>query len=279
MKYSEVFAVIFLQGVLVALALPHGHYSTLPNLQSSNNGQPHNNNQGGQKFVQIPNIPQAAASQNNPYSVPPPGQVDYDYQVPSSTNLNTNYIQAPCTTTADSNGDLRVNCRVRNPQDLTFRTKHILWITPGAQGSQNYNIDIDNYRLEELIQAAFKPGQDTSSKFNILVKRPQHSYDAQIEKLTVPLNKPEINLQYEPVKDLQVHYPTDKQYSPLPPGTVIDRPYEGQGSISPRFSRNPSPQQHQQIPNSFQQPAQQFQRNQFRPSLQTPYPQIQKRSA
>jgi len=84
-------------------------------------------------------------------------------------------------------------------------------------------IEVPNYKIEELIKAGFKGSGEVNTQINVLLKKPEQSVDAQIQDINSQIGTPQVNLQYEPVQPVKVHYPTDKQYSPLsgplvPPG-------------------------------------------------------------
>jgi len=123
-------------------------------------------------------------------------------------------------------GNYKFVCDGANRESISLRSEHILWLQ-GPEGHQQVvDVEIPNYRIEELIQAGFKQGEGSSGTLiNLLLRRPEQSYDAQVDQLdlTKSIVQPSVQLQYEPVTKTVVHYPTDKRYSPLqgpltPPG-------------------------------------------------------------
>jgi len=138
------------------------------------------------------------------------------------------------------NGNYKFVCDGANREAISLRSEHILWLQ-GPEGHQQVvDVEIPNYRIEELIQAGFKQGEGSGGTLiNLLLRRPEQSYDAQVDQLDVTKSivQPSVQLQYEPVTKTVVHYPTDKRYSPLrgpliPPGEP--RASRQAGIVTPR---------------------------------------------
>jgi len=109
------------------------------------------------------------------------------------------------------------------PDAITLRAQHILWLTPNAPGSQAVNIEVPNYKIQELIQAGFKPSQGGNTNINVLLKRPEQSADAQVDVPKQSQGSTAVNLQYESPVNQKLHFPNDKAYQALsgpllPPG-------------------------------------------------------------
>jgi hypothetical protein len=122
-----------------------------------------------------------------------------------------------------SPGRFKFNCEGANPEALAVRSEHILWLSGPAGQKQVLDIEVPNYKIEELIKAGFKTTPGEGTLINLLLRRPQQSYDAQVDTINSVAGTPQVNLQYEPVQKTLVHFPTDKAYSPLqgpliPPG-------------------------------------------------------------
>lgn len=125
-----------------------------------------------------------------------------------------------------SPGNYKFVCQGAAP---SLKSTHILWL-PGQNGqSQVVDIEVPNYKIQELIQAGYKQSSGSqNTQINVKLKKPDQSYDAQIDQQKQVPFQPNVNLQYEDVKDTVVHYPNDKPYSPL------------QGPLSPPDSSSSS---------------------------------------
>jgi len=97
----------------------------------------------------------------------------------------------------------------------TLNLEHVLWIQQDGGQSQTVDVEIPNYRINELVKAGFKgtPGGDT--RVNVLVKKPELTYNAEVATPESHSGVPSVAVQYETVQDLLVHYPVDKPYRPL----------------------------------------------------------------
>jgi len=163
-------------------------------------------------------------------------------------------------------GELRVNCqknpgpdgRVRfvcaplNPNLVTLRSEHILWLSGPKGGGQALEIEVPNYRVDELIKAGFKKGPGGGrTQINLLLRKPEQTYGAVAENTPDVGSDAEVSLQYEPVGPVQVvHFPNDQQYQPLS-GPILP-PDNGAGGN--RYNRQAFPAQlPQQQPGHVQQ--------------------------
>lgn len=160
------------------------------------------------------------------------GRPQYSYPVPSSRPSNPydsesqidsagisrgGPLAVQCQRTETSPGKYQFICSGVDPRAITLSSEHILWLKgPGAQ-SQQLDIVVPNYRVEELIRAALKAGSGGSTNVNILLKKPETTYDVQAQEGgSTPGSKPVVNLQYEPVREpVSVHYPGEQAYNPL----------------------------------------------------------------
>lgn len=110
-------------------------------------------------------------------------------------------------------GRFKVTCDPRAAPSV--RSEHILWLS-GPQGSQQIlDIEIPNYKINELIKAGFKTSPVSNTQINVLLRKPEQFVDSQVQPITSLSGAPQVNLQYEPVQSTLVHFPVDKPYSPL----------------------------------------------------------------
>lgn len=132
-------------------------------------------------------------------------------------------LQVECKRQEVSPGRFKFVCDGVNPNSIALRSEHILWLTGPEGQKQVVDIEVPNYKIEELIKAGFKSSPGEGTLINVLLRKPEQSYDAQVDQVTSVAGTPSVNLQYEPVEKTLVHFPTDKAYSPLqgpliPPG-------------------------------------------------------------
>jgi hypothetical protein len=169
-------------------------------------------------------------------------------------------LQVECKRQEVSPGRFKFVCEGVNPNAIALRSEHILWLTGPEGQKQVVDIEVPNYKIEELIKAGFKSQPGEGTLINVLLRKPEQSYDAQVDQVNSVAGTPSVNLQYEPVEKTLVHFPTDKAYSPLqgpliPPGG--GRP---QRQVQKTFSKPYSQVQQQQV--IPQQPQQQQQQRQ-----------------
>ncbi len=164
----------------------------------------------------------------------------------SGGNLNVE-----CQRQEVSPGRYKFVCEGVNKDAISLRSEHILWLQSNGGQQQILDIEVPNYKIEELIKAGFKAAAGQGPKINVLLKKPEQSYDAQVDVPPSTAGEPSVNLQYEPVDKVVVHFPNDKPYSPLsgpilPPlqerGGRPQRQTQKQFS-KPRFQAILSPQQ------------------------------------
>lgn len=110
------------------------------------------------------------------------------------------------------------------PELITLKSEHILWLTSDSSGPKVVDIEVPNYKIEELIKAGYKtaPGGDT--QINVLLKKPEQSAEAQVDAPNAVDGSTVVNLQYEAPSGERVHFPNDRQYSPL--SGPISPPYD-----------------------------------------------------
>jgi hypothetical protein len=96
-----------------------------------------------------------------------------------------------------------------------LKSEHVLWIQQEGGAAQDIDVSVPNYRIDELIKAGFKGAAGGDTRVNILLKKPEQSYNAEIGPQESSQSAPSVNVQYEPVDKILVHYPVDKPYQPL----------------------------------------------------------------
>jgi len=128
-----------------------------------------------------------------------------------------NNLNVKCEKRPGPNGKLSFICRPLSPELITLKSEHVLWLPGPKGGGQALEIEVPNYRVDELIKAGFKKGPGGgSTRINVLLKKPEQAYGAVAEETPSIDSDAEVNLQYEPVGPVQiVHFPNDKQYGPL----------------------------------------------------------------
>lgn len=126
-------------------------------------------------------------------------------------------LNVKCEKRPGPNGRLSFICRPLSPELITLKSEHILWLPGPKGGAQALEIEVPNYKVDELIKAGFKKGgAGGSTRINVLLKKPEQAYGAVAEETPSIDSDAEVNLQYEPVGPVQiVHFPNDKQYNPL----------------------------------------------------------------
>ncbi|OXA61628.1 transcription factor SOX-3 [Folsomia candida] len=132
-------------------------------------------------------------------------------------------VQCKSQETAPGSGSFKFSCEGVDPNQISLRSEHILWLEGPAGQKQVIDVDIPNYKIEELIKAGFKPSQGQGTQINLKLKKPDQTYEAQKDDIKSQQGTPTVNLQYEPVQKTVAHFPSDKPYSPLqgpllPPG-------------------------------------------------------------
>lgn len=128
----------------------------------------------------------------------------------SGGNLNVE-----CQRQEVSPGRFRFVCEGVNKDAISLRSEHILWLQSNGGQQQILDIEVPNYKIEELIKAGFKAAPGQGTKINVLLKKPEQTYDAQVDVPPSTAGEPSVSLQYEPVDKVVVHFPNDKPYSPL----------------------------------------------------------------
>ncbi len=192
----------------------------------------------------------ASASQNFPQVTPAKRQSGYGYPQPSNPELDSaaqtfgdgsfarpssggrdqfggggnsggGNRNVRCSRVPSSSGPdaYKFQCEIIRKEDITLKYEHILWLAGSAGGSAPaVEIVVPNYRVEEIIKAGFKGGSSSGGKqpINILLQRPEKTVAAEVDQLPGPGKiEPEVNIQYEPATNTQVHYPNDQAYRPL----------------------------------------------------------------
>ncbi|XP_021967466.1 uncharacterized protein LOC110862562 isoform X2 [Folsomia candida] len=161
-------------------------------------------------------------------------------------------LQVECKRQEVSPGRFKFVCDGVNPNSIALRSEHILWLTGPEGQKQVVDIEVPNYKIEELIKAGFKSQPGEGTLINVLLRKPEQSYDAQVDQVNSVAGTPSVNLQYEPVEKTLVHFPTDKAYSPLqgpliPPGG--GRPQrQVQKNFSKPYAQVQGNQQSQNVP-------------------------------
>jgi len=159
-------------------------------------------------------------------------------------------LRVNCQKNPGPDGRIRFVCAPLNPNLVTLRSEHILWLSGPKGGGQALKIEVPNYRVDELIKAGFKKGPGGGrTQINLLLRKPEQTYGAVAENTPDVGSDAEVSLQYEPVGPVQVvHFPNDKQYQPLS-GPILP-PDNGAGN---RYNRQAFPAQLPQQPGQIQQ--------------------------
>lgn len=159
----------------------------------------------------------------------------------SSGGSSGGNLGVECKTQKTGDGQYKVNCEGVNQDAIALRSEHILWLQ-GPSGEQSVvDIEIPNYKIAELIKAGFKQTEGQGPKINVLLKKPEQTYDAQVDELKPSSGTPSVNLQYEAVDKTVVHFPNDKAYSPLS-GPILPPAAGGSGPTSAGNGSPPPPQ-------------------------------------
>lgn len=77
-------------------------------------------------------------------------------------------LQVECKRQEVSPGRFKFVCDGVNPNSIALRSEHILWLTGPEGQKQVVDIEVPNYKIEELIKAGFKSQPGT--KFKWLLK-------------------------------------------------------------------------------------------------------------
>jgi len=217
MKYQAL-ALLLLDGLLLASALPQGGYG------SSNRGP---SSYGSSTSAAAPQELQGSAASFGPNSFASQQQQSFGAFGGSGGGGGGGgaggNLQVECKRQEVSPGRFKFVCEGVNPNAIALRSEHILWLTGPEGQKQVVDIEVPNYKIEELIKAGFKSQPGEGTLINVLLRKPEQSYDAQVDQVNSVAGTPSVNLQYEPVEKTLVHFPTDKAYSPLqgpliPPG-------------------------------------------------------------
>jgi len=147
----------------------------------------------------------AAAGSFDQFSRPPGGGGGA-----GGNNLNTE-----CRRQEVGPGQFKFVCDGVQSDLITLRSEHILWLTSENGVPQVVDIEVPNYKIDELIKAGYKGGAGGSTKINVLLKRPEQTADAEVDVPKGGAGSTSVNLQYEPPVSQKVHFPNDKQYRPL----------------------------------------------------------------
>lgn len=142
-----------------------------------------------------------------------------------------------CKTSKGADGKYKVDCSGANQDQLALRSEHILWLQGPAGEGTVLDIEIPNYKVQELIKAGFKTSAVEGPKINLLLKKPEQTYDAQVDVPKADAGVPTVKLQYEAVDKTVVHFPNDKAYSPLQGPILPPLAGEGVTSTNGRTSR------------------------------------------
>ncbi|XP_021962071.1 potassium/sodium hyperpolarization-activated cyclic nucleotide-gated channel 2 [Folsomia candida] len=174
-------------------------------------------------FVPSPSYSSSSQSSGSGGFVPSSGSAGGD--TGSSGGAAGGNLQVQCKSQESSpgSGSFKFSCEGVDPSQISLRSEHILWLEGPNGQKQVIDVDIPNYKIEELIKAGFKPGEGQGTQINLKLKKPDQSYEAQKDDIKSQQGTPTVNLQYEPVQKTVAHFPSDKPYSPLqgpllPPG-------------------------------------------------------------
>jgi len=123
--------------------------------------------------------------------------------------------QVECRKQETAPGKFKFVCDGVRQELVTLRSEHILWLTADSTGPKVVDIEVPNYKIDELIKAGYKtaPGGDTT--INVFLKKPEQSAEAEVDVPKGSDGDTVVNLQYEQPTSEIVHFPNDKQYTPL----------------------------------------------------------------
>jgi hypothetical protein len=160
----------------------------------------------------------------------------------------------------------RVNCREVNGRfdcvsvtpvsDLTAQNLYILWLQSNRQGQDHaLNIDVPNYQIQDVIQAAAKGASANShTNINVNLAKPDVTFLAQKEeRIGDHTQSFDVSLQYDRLQGQSVHFADEgagsQRYSPLTGsiqepsggssfGSGSSRPTSGRPGGRPTFGGN-----------------------------------------
>lgn len=233
--------------------------SGLPHPQGGYNYSP-GSGSGGAPAAPAPAAPQGGCCKNQEPAIDEPEPAG------SSSNVGESIASRPGNFAASgggSGGNLQVECKPQqvspgrykfvcegvNKDAISLKSEHILWLQNSGGEQQILDIEVPNYKIEELIKAGFKTTPGQGPKINVLLKKPEQTYDAQVDQPKPVAGEPTVNLQYEAVDKTVVHFPNDKPYSPLQ-GPILP---PLQGAAASRPQRQVPKQQHQKSQRFHQQ--------------------------
>lgn len=245
---------LLVDGLLLTCALPQGGYSS---------GRPSSSGYGASTSVAAPQELQGSAASFGPNSFASQQQSFGAFGGGGGGGGGGagGNLQVECKRQEVSPGRFKFVCDGVNPNSIALRSEHILWLTGPEGQKQVVDIEVPNYKIEELIKAGFKSAPGEGTLINVLLRKPEQSYDAQVDQVTSVAGTPSVNLQYEPVEKTLVHFPTDKAYSPLqgpliPPGggrpqrqtqKTFSKPYAQIQQVAPQQQQQQQVQQYSKV--------------------------------
>jgi len=130
-------------------------------------------------------------------------------------NQGSNNLNVECQRQEVGPGKFKFVCDGVNKEQITLRSEHILWLTSDGNGPQVVDIEVPNYKIDELIKAGYKTTPGGQTKINVLLKKPEQSAEAEVDVPKSSAAQPSVSLQYEAPSNQLVHFPNDKAYRPL----------------------------------------------------------------
>jgi len=126
-----------------------------------------------------------------------------------------------CRPTEGSDGSITYDCDAPKPDQSTLRSKHVLWLDALSGSDRDIRINVPNYRIEDVIQAAHKEGGSGGlTNIAINLQKPEISYIAEKEeKVGQQQQTFNVELLYERLGGKTVHFADEgassQRYSPL----------------------------------------------------------------
>jgi hypothetical protein len=165
-------------------------------------------------------------------------------QSQTQSHFNRNSENAVlCRPSELSDGSINYDCDSvgGSGPDLTIKSQHVLHLN-GAEGKdRNLYVNVPNYRIDGLIQAAQgKGGGLSNTNINVILQKPVITYEAQQQEgLRDAEEKFNVNFEYEKLDGQTVHFSDDsssgsQRYSPLS-GNIAEPGFRGSSGASSSF--------------------------------------------
>jgi len=144
-----------------------------------------------------------------------------------------------------------------DPDIITVCNENTLWLQGSNSQKQVIDVDVPNYRVEELIRAGYVATNGENTLVNVRLKRPHFIHEAQVDQNIDFEGSPVVNLQYEPINRKKISFPYDRQFTPLesplikPGEAPIQQQQQQQTSQNQQQTQYPQYTQEQYKPRSY----------------------------